>query len=144
MDFSLVWVQELMPANYGWLYIMAIRGLSSSDEDKPLHCAAERKFVRGQFETQSWKNLCEVCISALQCFGVFFVFMQVIHFLHNPRAFSSGALKTSICLENIQLCHFTFAQCFLLLLLMFMLIKVNGRLKSLSRFFKWLTGLFYL
>lgn len=37
-------VQDLKPESHAWLYIMAIKGLSSSYKDKPLHYAAERNF----------------------------------------------------------------------------------------------------
>lgn len=65
MHSSSVWVQELKPKSHGWLYIMAIRGLSSSDKDKPLHYAVERIFLRGQFKTQHWSGLCGVSMCCL-------------------------------------------------------------------------------
>ncbi len=65
MHSSSVWVQELKPKSHGWLYIMTIRGLSSSDKDKPLHYAAERIFLRGQFETQCRCFLCGVYMCCL-------------------------------------------------------------------------------
>jgi len=47
MHSSSLWVQELQPKGHGWLYIMAIRGLSSSDKDKPLHYGGWRICVGG-------------------------------------------------------------------------------------------------
>lgn len=58
MHSSSVWVQELKPKSHGWLYIMAIKGLCSSDKDKPLHYAVERIFFEGTVWNSALVLLC--------------------------------------------------------------------------------------